>query len=86
MCAPGGNARVQTVRITGAGYALRLMLDPETVVIRAPNGPDGDKELAAFLRSLARESGLLAHVLDPSGRKRQPVRRDAPNGGGGVAT
>lgn len=68
MLAPGAHARAEIVPWPGvvtAAYCLRLHLDPDMVVIHIPEGPDGRRELAAFLRSVSRESGLLATVLDP---------------------
>ena len=47
-------------------HALRLRLDPGVVVFTASHGPDGPRELAAFLSRLSSEAGLLAAVLDPT--------------------
>jgi hypothetical protein len=48
------------------GFALRLKLDPGVLVITASHGPDGPRELAAFLSRLSSEASLLAVALDPS--------------------
>ncbi|TWP51560.1 hypothetical protein FKR81_15310 [Lentzea tibetensis] len=67
MVSPGPNAKAEVVPWPAVTYAycLRLHLDPSMIVIHMPEGPDAQKEMAAFLRSLANEAGLLALVLDP---------------------
>ncbi|PRY46620.1 hypothetical protein [Umezawaea tangerina] len=62
---PAAVAEVASDPSTGT-YALRLQLDPGTLVITAQRGPDGPRELAAFLTRVAKEAGLLAVVLDPT--------------------
>ncbi|MCS7484411.1 hypothetical protein ACFFQW_34345 [Umezawaea endophytica] len=62
---PAAVAEVASDPVTGT-YALRLRLDPGTLVIAAQKGPDGPRELAAFLTRLAKEAGLLAVVLGPT--------------------
>ncbi|TWP51257.1 hypothetical protein FKR81_16735 [Lentzea tibetensis] len=77
MASPGPDARAEVVPWPGmvtAAYCLRLHLDPSMIVIHIPEGPNGREQLAAFLRSVANEAGLLAMVLDP-----KPVRKRPPD-------
>lgn len=62
---PAAVAEVASDPATGT-YALRLRMDPGTLVITAPMGTNGPQELAAFLAKIAKEAGLLAVVLDPT--------------------
>jgi rare lipoprotein A (peptidoglycan hydrolase) len=62
---PAAVAEVASDPATGT-YALRLRLDPGTLVITAPKRTNGPRELAAFLAKVAKEAGLLAVVLDPT--------------------
>ncbi|WP_394614575.1 hypothetical protein JNUCC0626_32490 [Lentzea sp. JNUCC 0626] len=68
MIAPGPDASADIVAwpdTDTAGHCLRLNLDPSLIAIHVPDGPDGRKQLAAFLRSLSQHAGLLAAVLEP---------------------
>jgi hypothetical protein len=81
MMAPGSAARAEIVPWPGvvtAAYCLRLFLDPEMVVIHIPEGPDGRRELASFLRSVSREAGLLATVLAPDSGTYGPSGQQEP--------
>lgn len=76
MVSPGPDAKAEVVPWPGmvtAAYCLRLHLDPSMIVFHIPEGPDGRERLAAFLRSVASEAGLLAMVLDP-----KPAPRNRP--------
>jgi hypothetical protein len=66
---PAAVAEVASDPATGT-YALRLRLDPGTLVITAPKRTNGPRELAAFLAKVAKEAGLLAVVLDPTESRR----------------
>ncbi|OLT10144.1 hypothetical protein BJF78_29225 [Pseudonocardia sp. CNS-139] len=81
------DARAETVRTRDGGLGLRLVLDPAAVVVIAPSGPDGGREMAEFLRLLALESRLLSLVLDaPTGSEGHGKDADrSPEKGGGLA-
>lgn len=67
MLTAGPGARAEVVRYPGTeSYALRLVLGSEVIVVGPSDGPGAPAELAGFLVSLAKESALLAAMLDPS--------------------
>jgi hypothetical protein len=84
----GPNAVVESASDPETGtYALRLKLDPGVLVFTASHGPEGPKELAAFLSRLSSEAGLLATVLDPTAPRRGLLAHwFSESGAGGYGT
>ncbi|KAA2266989.1 hypothetical protein F0L68_00165 [Solihabitans fulvus] len=73
VCVPGSAASAKFLRFAAGNVGLRLLLDPVEVTLHPALSQNGERELAMFLRELAREAAAAAAVLDPDGEPNKHV-------------